>query len=169
MRLRVSEPVHFGTTFFGFSDWRDHSLLRLRGTLTFLGRAWVGRGARWDIAEGAHVTIGAATRFSPFTLLVISNSLNIGDRCAISWGVQILDDDWHSITVAGVLRPRSAPVIIGNHVLVGSRVTILKGSRIGDDSIVASNSVVSGDFGSESGVLLAGNPAKIVRRNVSWA
>ena len=43
---------------------------------------------------------------------------------------------------------------------------VLKGVTIGNGSVVAARSVVTKDV--PPGVLVAGQPAKIVRENVSW-
>jgi acetyltransferase-like isoleucine patch superfamily enzyme len=43
----------------------------------------------------------------------------------------------------------------------------LKGANIGNDSVVATKAVVtSGTY--ENNVVLAGNPAKVVKRNIAW-
>jgi H+/gluconate symporter-like permease len=65
--------------------------------------------------------------------------------------------------VAGVLEPPSKdPVIIGDNVLVGANAVILEGVKIGSGSVVAAGSVVVSDV--EPGVVVAGTPAKIVKR-----
>jgi acetyltransferase-like isoleucine patch superfamily enzyme len=54
------------------------------------------------------------------------------------------------------------PVIIGDGVWLGSNVLVLPGVTIGKGSVVAAGSVVSRDI--PSGVLAAGNPAKIIKK-----
>ena len=63
---------------------------------------------------------------------------------------------------------RDNRIVIGSHVWIGSRVSVLKGSVIPDGCVVASSSVVKSIF-TEKNALIAGNPAKIVRQNVSWS
>ncbi|WP_261156851.1 acyltransferase [Serratia liquefaciens] len=43
----------------------------------------------------------------------------------------------------------------------------MKGTNIASGCVVAANSVVSGDF-LESNCLIAGSPARVVKRNISW-
>ena len=64
----------------------------------------------------------------------------------------------------GVPRPVHKPVIIGDHVWVGTGVTIL-GATIGDGAVMGAGSVVISAV--PSAVLVAGNPARIIGKDVS--
>ena len=57
-----------------------------------------------------------------------------------------------------------APIIIGENVWIGSHVRICKGVTIGDNSVVAANSVVTKDV--PANCIVAGNPAKIVKTEI---
>lgn len=152
---------------FGFTDSRVAGLLRVRGQLRFQGFASIGKGCRWDVGPDAVVTVGEGTYFSPDTLLVSSRAITIGARCAISWGTQLLDDDYHTLRSDGPVRPKSLPIVIGNHVWIGNKSMILKGARIPDGCVVAANSVVTGQF-NEPNCILAGIPARVISRDVEW-
>jgi maltose O-acetyltransferase len=54
------------------------------------------------------------------------------------------------------------PVSIGSNVWIAAGVKILPGVTIGSNTVVGAGAVVSRDV--ESGVLVAGNPAQVVRR-----
>lgn len=60
----------------------------------------------------------------------------------------------------------SKDITVGERVWIGSKVSVLKGVEIGDSSIVGSGSVVTGKY--ESNVVIAGNPAKIIKRQIDW-
>ena len=62
---------------------------------------------------------------------------------------------------------RAADVEIGNHVWIGYRVLINKGSVIPDDTVVGTGAIVTKSF-DEPNTVLAGVPAKVVKRNVNW-
>ena len=169
-RIDVHDNGHLllGVVPFGFADSRMRALVRVDGALEARGRVSIGMGARWHVAQGGRVTIGDHTYFSPRTLLLARNRISIGAGCAVAWDTQILDDDFHPLVVDGAQRPRTAEVVIGDRVWIGARATVLKGSRVADDCVVASGSIVTGTF-DEPGCLLAGSPARVVRTNVSWS
>nr|WP_288788550.1 DapH/DapD/GlmU-related protein [uncultured Fibrobacter sp.] len=59
-----------------------------------------------------------------------------------------------------VSKPKKVAVKIGNRVWIGNNATILKGTEIGENSVVAAGAVVSGKF--PANVILGGVPAKII-------
>ena len=89
-------------------------------------------------------------------------SITIGDNCAISHDVTIMDGDGHMTD--GIQN--SQPIIIEDNVWIGTRVTVLKGVRIGQGAIIAAGSIVNKDV--PASVMVAGIPAKIIKENVSW-
>lgn len=93
----------------------------------------------------------------------------IGDDCLFSKGISIRNEDGHTIIDNDTQECISLPkdTIIGNHVWIGWHVTILKGSVIGDNSVVGACSLVNKAF-PESNVIIAGMPAKIIKRNINW-
>ena len=95
------------------------------------------------------------------------HGLQIGENCAISWNCQFLDEDFHQLDYEGKAVKNNNSIYVGNKVWIGSNVTILKGAYISSESVVAANSVVIGKF-EKKGVLIAGNPAKVIKEGVTW-
>lgn len=89
-------------------------------------------------------------------------SITIGDDCAISHDFTVMDSDAHEFNG----NRSSRPVKIGNHVWIGTRVTVLKGVTIGDGAVIAAGSLVTSDV--PAGVLVGGVPAKILKEQVEW-
>jgi acetyltransferase-like isoleucine patch superfamily enzyme len=58
-------------------------------------------------------------------------------------------------------------VTIGNHVWLADGVTVLKGVSIGDNAVAGINSVISHEVA--AGTIVAGNPAQVVRCDVTWS
>jgi acetyltransferase-like isoleucine patch superfamily enzyme len=85
-----------------------------------------------------------------------------------SGGVHLRTGDSHSLVdLSGRRVNPSKDVEIGEHVWVGTKVTLLKGSAIAGHSVVAACSVVTKRFESQNCVV-GGNPARVIRENVDW-
>lgn len=94
--------------------------------------------------------------------------VRIGDDCQFSWGIDVWCTDAHTITdLAGKPVNFASFIEIGHHVWVGKDVKIGKNVRISDHSIVGWGSIVTRVF-DEPHVILAGIPAKIVKRGINW-
>ena len=118
------------------------------------------------VTEGAKLSIGDHTYLNRSASIDCTQEITIGDYCAISDYVQILDSDFHPMTYNGKTSAMSKPVHIGNHVWIGRSAIILKGVTIGDGAIVGAGSVVTRDV--PPGCLVAGNPARVIKENVEW-
>jgi len=96
-------------------------------------------------------------------------SITIGKDCMFAHGHEIRTSDMHpiySIEDGGRLNG-GLDVVIGDHVWLGKNVTILKGAKIANNSVVAINSVVNNEH-LEQNVIIAGMPAKVIKRDVLW-
>ena len=118
-------------------------------------------------SDPAVLRIGAHTIIGDRTHVNCQSSISIGTHCAISWDVEILDADMHTILADdGQALPNRAPVVIEDRVWIGTRALILKGVTIGHDSIVAAGAVVASSVPPHS--ICAGNPAKTIRQIQGW-
>ncbi len=138
----------------------DNAQLTLHGDVIL----YEGVGVR--VTEGAKLSIGDHTYINRSASIDCTQEITIGDYCAISDNVQILDSDFHPITYNGKTSTISKPVHIGNHVWIGRSAIILKGVTIGDGAIVGAGSVVTRDV--PHGCLVAGNPARVIKENIEW-
>lgn len=112
------------------------------------------------LETGKRVSIGANVRIK------CTDRISIGDSCMVSWDVQIFDTDFHYvISDRKSIARNNKPVIIGDAVWVGSRVTILKGTKLPDGTIVSSNSLVNKDIVGGADLVIGGVPAKIIGSN----
>jgi acetyltransferase-like isoleucine patch superfamily enzyme len=115
--------------------------------------------------EVAKINIGNNVGISGATIYA-RKGITIGDNTLIGGNVKILDNDFHPIEVEARNRDdkdmiRSKEIIIGKNCFIGCNSIILKGSEIGDGTVIGAGSVVSGVF--KGNVVIAGNPAKVVR------
>jgi len=117
------------------------------------------------------ITIGANTTINGKTDLacIEGTSIKIGEDCMFSSEIAIRTGDSHSILdKTGKRINPSKDIIIGNHVWIGTKTVFLKGVSIEDNSIVGAGALVTKKF-DEQGVIIAGNPAKIIKRSINWS
>lgn len=87
--------------------------------------------------------------------------IHVGEHSLIASGVTILSHD-HCKRVDG--QPLLSDTYIGKRCFIAVNATILPGVRIGDEVVVGAGSVVSKNV--PSNVIVAGNPARIIRENI---
>lgn len=92
-----------------------------------------------------------------------------GKDCMLSAHITVRTGDSHSIlditTHERINSSRS--VTFGNHVWIGNTVLVFKGANVGNNSIIAGGSVVTGkSFPANS--IIGGNPAKVIKENIDW-
>jgi maltose O-acetyltransferase len=109
-------------------------------------------GAKLIIENNAYINYG--------TEISLVSEVVIGAYSLISIDCLIYDTDWHRIDGLNQDAP-VAPTRIGRGVWLGARVVVLKGVTIGDNTVVAANSVVTKDL--PNNVLAGGNPARVIR------
>ncbi|WP_300616387.1 acyltransferase [Dokdonella sp.] len=110
------------------------------------------------LSIGAESDIGHNVRF------VVAREIRIGDHVQIASDVSLRDSSGHASDPA--LRRAGAPpafddvkpVVVHDNVWIGAGAQILPGTEIGEGSIVAAGSVVSGTVAPNT--VVAGNPAR---------
>ena len=164
--------------------WMRARYRQVKGGLFYRGKdCWFEFGPDAEFDVGAHtrflgrftcsvtgrVSIGPGCHFSRDTQLSCMESITIGRNSGFAEGVAIHDmthcfgPEWAHDSFWD--KPFwTAPIVIGDNVWVGCKVTIIAGVTIGDDVVIAANSVVTKDVPSHC--VVAGAPARVVR---SWA
>lgn len=112
----------------------------------------------------ARIAIGAQTILSNNVSLIACEGITIGERCLIGDMVTITDSDFHELSPEQRHEScgKTAAVIIGDNVWLGSRVVVLKGVTIGEGAVVAAGAVVANDVPPRA--LAGGIPAKVISR-----
>ena len=108
------------------------------------------------------ISLGNYILISPGTSIRSAESIDIGDSTMIASDVVITVSDWHGIYDRTDYVATPKPVKIHKNVWIGERSIILKGTQIGENSIIGAGSVVHGDIPPNS--VYAGNPAKEVKK-----
>lgn len=122
-----------------------------------------------NCGRNAVCTIGSDTMIEEATVIVTDGKIEIGKDCLFSFKVVIRNNDTHHFFDKTTGKRINYPgnIAIGNHVWLGQNATLLGNASIGDNSIVGTMAVTSSKF--PEAVVIAGNPAKIVRENICWS
>ena len=118
--------------------------------------------------KGSKIEIGDNVGLSS-CVLWCSDSIKIGNHVNIGADTIILDTDSHSLDyqvrrnrVLDAKSAKTAPVIIEDDVLIGTRCIILKGVTIGARSVIGAGSVVTKSIPSDC--VAAGNPCRVLKK-----
>ena len=99
------------------------------------------------------------------TLISEGAGIRIGARCQIGGEALIMDSNFHEMAMGQrhLADGSTKQVLIGDDVFIGARVTILKGSQIGDGCVISTGAVVLGLVAPALSIV-AGNPARVMGR-----
>ena len=168
--FQVNGKLEFGNDF-GQTN-RTFINLEENASLIIDGDFWIGNGVRIFVGKNGLLKIGGREKESRSG--ITSNSaifaykkVEIGKDFLSAWNVFITDCDWHQLECDGKSQIQS-DVIIGNHVWVAHNCSILKGTQIGNGSIVGSHSLLNGKV-YPANSLVAGIPAKVLKKNCRWS
>lgn len=119
-------------------------------------KLWVGK--NFYILYPGGVTLGERCALGENTQLFNHAKIRIGADFLSANDLLINNGSHDPVTLA----PGASPVVIGDRVWCGARVTILAGVTIGDDVVIGAGSVVVNDIPSNS--IAVGVPARVIRR-----
>jgi acetyltransferase-like isoleucine patch superfamily enzyme len=135
--------------------------------LIITGDVDIADGVMIGIGPGATLEIGENTTINTNARVGVKESIRIGRNCTISAEAGIMDTDVHFILDhEGNKMRATAPIEIGDHVWIGTRCTILKGTRIESGAVIRSNALVQGRIPAKS-VVEAKRP-HVMPFNVEW-
>jgi len=154
-RWRTDGPVFFGSGL-------ELQIAR-RGRIDFGRFVWIGHGSKIRCHEGL-VEIGSKTVLGQECTISAYGRVRIGEQCVIADRAMFIDFDHGVVEVERPIRKQgiyTRDVVVGSNVWIGYGACILRGVRVGDNSIVGTNSVVTKDV--PANAVVAGIPARIVR------
>lgn len=104
------------------------------------------------VRNGAECVLGNNVAFNGNNMLACQNRITIGNNVRIGWNSQLYDHD-HDYSFGGdgsANHYKTAPIEIGNNVWILSNCVIVRGTRIGDNTVIGAGTVVSGDIPADS-------------------
>lgn len=124
-----------------------------------------GYGANIEIFSRAQLHIHGNGYTNINSTIICGDYIEIGDGVICGRDVSIRDNNGgHFISLDGYKL--SKPVIVGTHVWLCEKCSIMQGVTIGDGAVVGAHTLVRSDVPSFS--LVAGNPMRVIRSNVYW-
>lgn len=109
---------------------------------------------------GKNITIGKDVFINSCCHFQDQGGIIVGDSCFIGHNV-VLATINHDLSPKNNRKSHYAPITIGNHVWIGSNVTVLAGVTIGDWAVVAAGAVVSKDVPPLA--VVGGVPARTIK------
>jgi acetyltransferase-like isoleucine patch superfamily enzyme len=164
-RWETDGPVFFG---------RDLELeIGKKGTIRFGRWVWIGDGTKIRCHEG-EVVIGAKTVIGQECTISAYQHVRIGEQCVIADRAMFIDFDHGTVEVERPIRAQGIymrDVDVGANCWIGYGACVLRGVRVGDNSIVGTSAVVTKDV--PANTVVGGVPARVIRmretpRELRW-
>ena len=153
-------------TIFDWEHYDGRSLVfNNKGKIVFEGPVRIHPGTQIFVKSDADLTFGGYNILGQYSRLICYKHIKIGYDSVTSWDCQLMDTDFHYLkdVVANKIKKRDSFIEIGSGVFVGNNVTLCKGSKIPNNSVISSCSKVAASYIKEGeNLLIAGNPAIIV-------
>jgi acetyltransferase-like isoleucine patch superfamily enzyme len=149
-----------GLVFFG-----PHLQLQIgpRGTIRFGRFVWIGDGTKIRCHEGV-VEIGDKTVIGQECTISAYQRVRIGEQCVIADRAMFIDFDHGVAEVERPIRVQGIykrDTVVGSNVWIGYGACVLRGVRVGDNSVIGTNAVVTEDV--PANAVVGGVPAKVIR------
>jgi acetyltransferase-like isoleucine patch superfamily enzyme len=144
-----------------------------RGTIRFGRFVWVGDRTKIRCHEG-EVIVGRKTVLGQECTISAYRHVRIGEQCVIADRAMFIDFDHGVVEVERPIRVQGIymrDVDVGSNVWVGYGACILRGVRVGDNSVIGSNTVITKDI--PANAVVGGVPARLLRmreapRELRW-
>lgn len=151
-----------------FDNVLSRTIIQLDGKIIFYGKALIGHGSRISVGGNGILEIGENFTITAETSIICHKKIKFGNNVLISWENLFMDTDFHKIkSIENNIINEPKEIFVGNNVWIGCRNTILKGSQILNNCVIGSNSLINKKF-DKNDILIAGNPAKILKENIIW-
>lgn len=159
----------------GFLDreyaWDRPSFLRIEGELYLHGNGtrYFAPGLSLRITKSARMDIGGGIFSASHNLrMFVTHQITIGDDNMWSYDCVVSDTDAHKIfNNDGEQINHTKEVHFGNHVWLGMRNIVLKGTEIPNGSVIGAGSILRKSYMTNHAPIIAGG--KVIKENVVWA
>ena len=134
-----------------------------RGTIRFGRFVWIGDRTKIRCHEG-EVIVGQKSVLGQECTISAYRHVRIGEQCVIADRAMFIDFDHGVVEVERPIRRQGIykrDVDVGSNVWVGYGACVLRGVRVGDNSVIGTNSVLTKDI--PANAVVGGVPARLLR------
>jgi len=154
-RWETDGPVFFGK--------RLELQIAKRGKVRFGRFVWVGDGTKIRCHQG-EVVIGPKTVLGQECTISAYRRGRSGEQCGVADRARFIDFDHGMVEVERPVRVQGIymrDVEVGSNVWIGYGACVLRGARIGDNSVLGTYAVVTKDV--PANAIVGGVPARVIR------
>ncbi len=173
-KIIIDTPdIKFGMIRFGF--WRvtlypNSGIIYENngGTIIFRGDCTIGNNSSISIAKSGNITFGENFLATSSFKIASYRNIEFGKKTRIGWDSLIMDTNFHPIMdiKTGKNKKASGPIKIGDYNWFGNKCTIMHSVTTPERCIYGMSSILTRGNISESYCVHAGNPLKVVTRDV---
>lgn len=125
----------------------------------------------FNLTGNATIVVGDDTSIARASFVGRDSTLRIGRDCMLSIDIRAFTSQIHSLVsldgASAELIWKPAQAEIGDHVWIGEGCKLVGNCVIGSGSVLGAYSVLGGSL--PSNCAAAGNPARVIRENVTWS
>lgn len=171
----IEEPIKTGIIQIGAKNVSiiskgERTIWDCHGEVHLKGKTYIGIGSCISIGKYGRLFLGNDFVLTARSTIDCQKEIIFGNECLLSWDILIMDSDYHEIINEKeevINLPKT--INVGNHVWIGCRSTILKGSRLPDNTIVAAATVISNIILPPNTIVGgSGKNLRILKENVNW-
>lgn len=165
--LKENPHIYIGCKALKWMDDKEPTILTIDGLMKINEETYIGKGCHFEIGEKGVLNLKRGSNFTGSCTVICKNKISFGEYDLISWDTLFMDSDSHTIIESTGNKNFDKSIVLENHVWIGAKSTILKGSYIANDVVVAAGSIISGQHKQKSCVV-GGNPTKILKNDITW-
>lgn len=139
-----------------------------KGTIIFKGNCSIGNESFISVGKNGILTIGKDFANTGKLNIICIKNITIDDYNRFGWETLIMDTSFHPLfdKEKEIFLPAIRPVHIGAHNWLGLQCVVMPGADTPDYCIFGLRSIITRNASIESYCAHAGNPLKVIRRNV---
>ena len=163
--LFINGEVVIGSSVFKYTHKETRIRVMSGGKFIIDGNWSCGDGANIEVFSTGELTIKRGPWANVNLTIICMDKILLDEFAMIGRDVTIRDNNGgHPIGIYG--SRTHMPIIVGKHVWLTSNCTVMMGVKIGDGTIVGSNSLVTSSV--PANCIVNGSPAKVTQTNILW-